>query len=94
MDDAALSRRNEPRMRTADKQIADILVRYGEPFGGNVWRVQGTAVISHKALERIAAKAGIKSGDVIVSVNSQPVKDARDLANRVSRGAQVVFKDE
>ena len=31
-------------MRTADKQIADILVRYGEPFGGNVWRVQGTAV--------------------------------------------------
>lgn len=35
-------------MRTADKQIADILVRYGEPFGGNVWRVQGTAVIYHK----------------------------------------------
>ena len=46
-------------MRTADKQIADILVRYGEPFGGNVWRVQGTAVIYHKTLERIAAQAGI-----------------------------------
>ncbi|WP_375463439.1 trna delta -isopentenylpyrophosphate transferase [uncultured Methylobacterium sp.] len=46
-------------MRTADKQIADILVRYGEPFGGNVWRVQGTAVIFHRTLERIAAQAGI-----------------------------------
>ena len=44
-------------MRTADKQIADILVRYGEPFAGNVWRVQGTAVIYHKTLERIAAQA-------------------------------------
>lgn len=42
-------------MRTADKQIADILVRYGEPFAGNCWRVQGTAVIYHKTLERIAA---------------------------------------
>ena len=46
-------------MRTADKQIAYILVRYGEPFGGNVWRVQGTAVIYHKTLERIAAQARI-----------------------------------
>ena len=59
MDDVASFSRNEPRMRTADKQIADILVRYGEPFGGNVWRVQGTAVIYHKTLERIAAQAGI-----------------------------------
>lgn len=46
-------------MRTADKQIAEILVRYGEPFAGNVWRVQGTAVIFHKTLERIAAQAGV-----------------------------------
>ena len=43
-------------MRTADKQIADILLRYGEPFGGNVWRVQGTVVIYHRTLERIAAQ--------------------------------------
>lgn len=47
-------------MRTADQQIADILVKYGEPFAGSVWRVQGTAVILHKTLERIAAAAGIK----------------------------------
>jgi serine protease Do len=31
-----------------------------------------------------AVKAGIKSGDVIVSVNDQRVKDARDLAKRIS----------
>ncbi|HEY0233945.1 MAG TPA: PDZ domain-containing protein, partial [Afipia sp.] len=30
-----------------------------------------------------AAKAGIESGDVITSVNSQPVKDARELARTI-----------
>ncbi len=46
-------------MSTADKQIADILAKYGEPMAGNIWRVQGQAVIYHKALERIAAQARI-----------------------------------
>ncbi len=46
-------------MSTADKQIADILAKYGEPMAGNIWRVQGQAVIYHKALERIAAQAQI-----------------------------------
>ncbi|KMO20948.1 hypothetical protein [Methylobacterium platani] len=45
---------------TTDKQIADILATYGEPLAGNVWRVQGTAVIYHKALERIAVQARIR----------------------------------
>lgn len=44
----------------ADKQISDILAKYGEPFAGNVWRVQGNAVIYHKALERIAAQADMR----------------------------------
>src|SRR3954447_12564650 len=47
------------QMSTADQQIADILAKYGEPLAGNIWRVQGQAVIYHKALERIAAQAGI-----------------------------------
>ena len=47
-------------MSTADKQIADILAKYGEPMAGNIWRVQGQAVIYHKALERIAAQARIE----------------------------------
>ena len=34
-----------------------------------------------------AAKAGIKSGDVITAVNGEPVKDARTLARRISRMA-------
>src|SRR5215212_10814260 len=46
-------------MSTADQQIADILAKYGEPIAGNIWRVQGQAVIYHKALERIAAQAKI-----------------------------------
>ena len=48
-------------MSTADQQIAGILAKYGEPIAGNIWRVQGQAVIYHKALERIAAQAGIGS---------------------------------
>ncbi|MGE7415858.1 trna delta -isopentenylpyrophosphate transferase [Methylobacterium tarhaniae] len=46
----------------SDKQIAEILATYGEPLAGNIWRVQGTAVIYHKALERIAAQAQIAFG--------------------------------
>src|SRR5215217_5964397 len=49
-------------MSTADQQIAGILAKYGEPIAGNIWRVQGQAVIYHKALERIAAQAGITFG--------------------------------
>src|SRR5215207_6002524 len=52
-------RRRTTGMSTADKQIADILAKYGEPIAGNIWRVQGQAVIYHKALERIAAQARI-----------------------------------
>lgn len=43
----------------ADKQIADILSRHGEDFREATWRVQGQAVIYHKALERIAVQASI-----------------------------------
>ena len=47
-------------MNSADKQIAEVLAKYGEPFAGNVWRVQGQAVIYHKCLERVAAQAKIR----------------------------------
>ncbi|HEX2555117.1 MAG TPA: trna delta -isopentenylpyrophosphate transferase [Microvirga sp.] len=46
-------------MSSADKQIAETLAKFGEPMAGNIWRVQGQAVIYHKALERIAAQAKI-----------------------------------
>lgn len=44
----------------SDKKIEEVLAKFGEPMAGNVWRVQGTAVIYHKALERIAAHAKIQ----------------------------------
>jgi hypothetical protein len=47
-------------MNNTDKKIAEVLARFGEPMAGNVWRVQGQAVIYHKALERIAAQAQIQ----------------------------------
>jgi hypothetical protein len=44
-------------------KIREVLERYGESYdtrkGGTVWEVQGTPVISHKCLERVAARAGI-----------------------------------
>lgn len=46
-------------MNTTDKKIADVLAKFDEPMAGNIWRVQGTAVIYHKTLERIAAFAKI-----------------------------------
>jgi hypothetical protein len=46
-------------MNATDHKIADVLARFGEPMAGNVWRVQGTPVIYHKVLERIAAQAKI-----------------------------------
>lgn len=45
-------------------KIREVLERYGETYdtrkGGTVWEVQGTPVISHKCLERIAARAGVQ----------------------------------
>lgn len=46
-------------MNTTDKKIAEVLAKFGEPMAGNVWRVQGTAVVYHKTLERIAAQARV-----------------------------------
>lgn len=46
-------------MNAKEKKISDVLAKFGEPYAGNVWSVQGTPVIYHKALERIAAQAKI-----------------------------------
>lgn len=46
-------------MNTTDKKISEVLAKFGEPMAGNVWRVQGTAVIYHKTLERVAAQAKV-----------------------------------
>src|ERR1700738_2958243 len=41
------------------------------------------ALVAEPQPDGPAVKAGIASGDVIVSVNGQPIKDARDLAKRI-----------
>lgn len=46
--------------QASERKIRDMLQKYDEEFDGNVWFVQGNPVISHKALERIAAKAEIE----------------------------------
>jgi len=46
-------------------------------------RAEG-ALVAEPQAGSPAAKAGIKSGDVIVAVNDEPVRDARTLARRIS----------
>lgn len=46
-------------------------------------KAQG-ALVSEPQPGTPAAKAGLKSGDVIVSLDGTPVKDARDLARRIA----------
>jgi serine protease Do len=41
------------------------------------------ALVAEPQSDGPAAKAGIQSGDVIIAVNGQPVKDARDLARKI-----------
>jgi serine protease Do len=41
------------------------------------------ALVAEPQPDGPAVKAGIQSGDVITSVNDQPIKDARDLAKRI-----------
>src|SRR5688572_3445007 len=45
-----------------DPLLKDVLVGYGEdptPGGGAIWDCHGTWVVYHKAIERIAARAGV-----------------------------------
>jgi len=41
------------------------------------------ALVAEPQKDSPAQKAGIEAGDVIISVNGQPVKDARDLAKKI-----------
>lgn len=46
-------------MTRVDPKIEETLSKYGEPSSGNVWFVQGQAVIYHRTLERIGARAAV-----------------------------------
>jgi hypothetical protein len=59
----AFTRFEEDPVMAVDPRIIDTLTRYGEPTDGNIWFVQNSAVIYHRAVERIAAKAGIVFGE-------------------------------
>src|SRR3954468_14239816 len=47
-----------------DDKVRELLEAYGEEFNQeSIWRVQGTPVIYHAVLERMAARALVKFGE-------------------------------
>jgi serine protease Do len=62
-------------------QIQPVTADIAESLG--LKSAQG-ALVADPQSNSPAQKAGIKAGDVIVSVNSEPVADARNLARRIS----------
>ena len=62
-------------------QIQPVTADIAESLG--LKQAQG-ALVAEPQEGSPAAKAGIKSGDVIVSINGEPVRDARTLARRIS----------
>ena len=62
-------------------QIQPVTVDIADSLG--MKQAQG-ALVAEPQAEGPAAKAGIKAGDVIISVNDAPVKDAHELARKVS----------
>ena len=62
-------------------QIQSVTADLAESLG--LKKAEG-ALIAEPQPDSPASKAGIKSGDVIVSMDGTPVKDARDLARKVA----------
>lgn len=65
-------------------ELQDLNQSLAESFG--LKRPDG-ALVSNVAADTAAAKAGLKSGDVITAVDGQPVTAAGDVSSRVGRAA-------
>ena len=62
--------------------VSDQLATY---FG-----VKGGVLVTSVEADSPAARAGLKAGDVIVTVNSREVNDAGDVANEIGRGGSAL----
>jgi regulator of sigma E protease len=90
--DAALSvRGSDGRSRVADLRVADSAerVKLTEPselfrgLGFEFWLPPAPAVLGTVVPDGPAARAGLKSGDHIVAIGGEPVKDFRDIVSRI-----------
>jgi serine protease Do len=65
-------------------QVQPVTAAIANSLGMN--KAEG-ALVDQPEPDSPAAKAGIKTGDVITAVNGQPIKDARTLAQRIATAA-------
>ena len=73
-------------------QVQDLNAELAEAFG--IDRQQG-AVVNRVLADSPAQQAGLRPGDVVVSVNARPIKSGADLRNRIGLlrvGEQVEFR--
>lgn len=73
-------------------QVQDLNADLAEAFG---IKEQRGAIINAILEDSPAAKAGLQPGDIVLSVNDKPVKNARDVRNRIGLlqvGESVVFE--
>jgi serine protease Do len=61
-------------------QIQPVTPEIADSLGMNA---SGGALVAEPEKDGPAAKAGIEAGDVIISLDDQPVRDARDLARKI-----------
>src|SRR5262249_6773307 len=90
--DASLSvRGSDGSSRVANLNVPDSAqrVKLTEPaelfrgLGFEVWLPPAPAVLGNVVPDGPAARAGLKNGDHIVSIQGEPVKDFRDIVSRV-----------
>jgi serine protease Do len=71
--------------RTIARGWLGVKIQNLSPEMASVWGVTQGAVIAHVVSGRPADKAGLKPGDIVVSVQGAPIKDVTELRDAISR---------
>lgn len=77
---AQIVRYGEVRRGRLGLSMQDVSPELGEPLGA---KLKEGAVLTEVEPESPAARAGLRPGDIVVAINSRPVRNASDLRNQL-----------